>query len=482
MSFSSFEFPLSPIKKLSLHPTEKKVLSTIVEYQMIESGDILIVAVSGGADSVCLLKILHELKQYLNIKLIVAHFNHGLRPKEDEKETEFVSKIARRLSLPLTLHKTNRITKESGFSIEEKARDIRYQFFQNVIGEYHAQKVALGHNMNDQTETVLMHILRGTGPTGLSGIPPIRQNRFIRPLINITRDEIHAYLRQNDEPFMTDSSNLEKKYLRNKIRLELLPLLLQYQPRLIEHLSELALLCRKEDQFMEEEANKVFQKIISDSSKSVLDLSLINFNDISEALQYRISRQAIKKVKGNLRKIDRGHIKTIIHLIKTDKPQAKLNLPENTIVKKIYTKLRFSSGEIAPTDHFSYSINDMGRFQIQKINKIISFTEISKNDFMLSSPSPRDAFLDLEKLKWPLRVRNFRTGDKCIPLGMSDFKKVKDIFIDNKIPLEERKKIPILVSRNDIVWVSGIRIDDRYKIKQETKRILRCKVEESMLS
>ena len=462
---------------MNLHPTEKKVLSAILGYRMINKGESIIVAVSGGADSVCLLKILYALREYLNIGLTVAHFNHGLRPKEDEKETEFVAKLAKKLNLALICDTSNNITKAHGSSIEEKAREMRYQFFQKAINENHAQKLALGHTMNDQAETVLMHFLRGTGLTGLSGIPPIRQNCFIRPLIDITRDEIHTYLKQNDESFIIDSSNLETRYLRNKIRLELLPLLLDYQPKLVEHLGELAFLCRQETQFIDEEATKLLDIITFDSSKHSFDLSLTTFTTLSCSLQYRIIRQAIKKIKGNLRKIDRVHIKTIIDCANKDKPQIKVNLPENIIVKKIYNRLRFSLGDMIETHNFSYSINNMGRFQIQEINKTISFTEISKNHFMLPTASPQEAFLDLDKLKWPLRARNFRTGDKFIPLGVNGFKKVKDIFIDNKIPSEERKKIPILVSRDDIVWVYGIRIDDRYKIKQETKRILRCKVE-----
>ena len=477
MSLSSFKFPVSSINKLNLHPTEKKVLSAILGYRMINRGDSIIVAVSGGADSVCLLKILYELRKCLNISLTVAHFDHGLRPKEDEKETEFVANLAKRLNLALVCDKATNIAKAHGASIEEKAREMRYQFFQKAINDHHAQKLALGHNMNDQAETVLMHFLRGTGLTGLSGIPPIRQNCFIRPLIDITRDEIHTYLKQNDESFIIDSSNLETRYLRNKIRLELLPMLLHYQPKLVEHLGELAFLCRQETQFIDEEAKKELKKITFNFSKHSLDLSLTTFNNLSCSLQYRIIRQAIKKIKGNLRKIDRGHIKTIINLVNSDKPQVKVNLPENIIVKKIYNRLRFSLGDMIEINNFSYYINNMGRFQIQEINKTISFTEISKNDFMLSSPSPQEAFLDLDKLKWPLRARNFRTGDKFIPLGVNGFKKVKNIFIDNKIPSEERIKIPILVSSDDIVWVCGIRIDDRYKITQETKRILRCKVE-----
>ena len=477
MSFSSFKFPVSRINKLILHSTEKKVLSTILGYRMITRGDSIIVAVSGGADSVCLLKILYALKKYLNIRLTVAHFNHGLRPKEDEKETEFVVKLAKRLNLALICDASDNITKAHGSSIEERAREVRYQFFQKAIHENHAQKLAIGHTMNDQAETVLMHFLRGTGLTGLSGIPPIRQNCFIRPLIDIKRDEIHTYLKQNDESFIIDSSNLETKYLRNKIRLELLPLLLDYQPKLVEHLGDLAFLCRQETQFIDEEAKKILDMITLDSSKHSLELSLTTFTTISCSLQYRIIRQAIKKIKRNLRKIDRGHIKTIVDCVNKDKPQIKVNLPENIIVKKIYNRLRLSLGDMIETHNFSYSLNTIGRFQIQEINKTISFTEISKNDFSLSTASPQEAFLDLEKLKWPLRTRNFRTGDRFIPLGMNGFKKVKDVFINNKIPSEERKKIPILVSRDDIVWVYGIRIDERYKIKQETKRILRCKIE-----
>ncbi|MBW1857482.1 MAG: tRNA lysidine(34) synthetase TilS, partial [Deltaproteobacteria bacterium] len=414
---------------------------------------------------------------YLNIRLTVAHFNHGLRPKEDEKETEFVVKLAKRLDLALICDASDTITKAHGSSIEERAREVRYQFFFFVFNENHAQKLAIGHTMNDQAETVLMHFLRGTGLTGLSGIPPIRQNCFIRPLIDIKRDEIHTYLKQNDESFIIDSSNLETKYLRNKIRLELLPLLLDYQPKLVEHLGDLAFLCRQETQFIDEEAKKILDMITLDSSKHSLELSLTTFTTISCSLQYRIIRQAIKKIKGNLRKIDRGHIKTIVDCANKDKPQIKVNLPENIIVKKIYNRLRLSLGDMIETHNFSYSLNTIGRFQIQEINKTISFTEISKNDFSLSTASPQEAFLDLDKLKWPLRARNFRTGDKFIPLGVNGFKKVKDVFINNKIPSEERKKIPILVSRDDIVWVYGIRIDERYKIKQETKRILRCKIE-----
>ena len=444
---------------------------------MINAGDKIVVAVSGGPDSVCLLKILSQLRKLLDTDLIVAHLDHGLRPNEDEKETEFVANLARRLNLTFACNKVSNLPKTHGASIEEKAREARYQFLTKVLDKHHAQKIALGHNMNDQAETVLMHILRGTGSTGLSGILPIRENRFIRPLINVTRDEIHTYLKQKNTLFIMDSSNLEKKYLRNKIRLELIPVLLEYQPGLIRHLGELAFLCRQENQFMEEEARKGLQTVILDSTDHSLGLSLSTFKNFSLPLQYRIIRQAIKRVKGNLRRIDIGHVRAIMGLINNSRPQIKINLPDNLIIKKSYTKLRFSSGIEIETKNFSYHIKNMGRFQIQEINQTILLEEISKKDFLLPIPSPQEAFLDLDRIRWPLRVRNFKPGDRFMPFGLNGFKKVKDIFIDNKIPFEERKKIVILESGNNIVWVCGIRIDNRYRVKRATKRILRCNIE-----
>jgi tRNA(Ile)-lysidine synthase len=444
---------------------------------MIESGERIITAVSGGPDSVCLLKILFELRDELKISLTAAHLNHALRPPEDEKETQFVSNLANRLDLAFAYEKASKVTKSPGTSVEEEARRIRYQFFERVLAEQKAQKIALGHNMNDQAETVLMHILRGSGPTGLSGIPPVREVRFIRPLIRVTRDEIYAYLKQRDMPFMVDSSNLEKRYLRNKIRLELIPLLLDYQPRLIHHLAKLASLCREENQFIEDEARKGFERVTLDSSKNAVDLSIANLQNLPFPLQYRIIRQAIKQIRGNLRRIDIGHIKAIMDLADNVKPQVKTNLPEKLTVTKIYERLRFSLGTVMETDDYSYYIQHLGRFHLHEINQTILLEQQPRKAFPGHSPSPHEAFVDLDRIEWPLLVRNFRPGDKFMPLGLSGFKKVKDVFIDNKIPSDQRKKVPILKSRDDIVWVCGIQIDQRYRVAEETKTILRCRVE-----
>ena len=442
---------------------------------MVEDGDTIAVATSGGPDSVCLLKILYRLRSQLNINLIVAHLEHGLRPQEDKQETEFVANLAGELNLPLAYEKADDLT--HGSSVEERAREVRYGFLEKASDDYNAEKVALGHNMNDQAETVLINLLRGSGPTGLSGMPPIREDRFIRPLINITRDEIQAYLREKNIPFMTDSSNLDKRYVRNKIRLELMPILTRYQPRIIEHLSELASILTQEDEFIREEAVRRLKPLVLDSSDHDMEVSLPDLKKLSASIQSRIIRQIIKQIKGDLRKISTAHVKAIIDLVNNNKPQAKINLPDSLIVKKRYGRLRFSFGiETEPPD-FSYEIKNMGVFHIPEIDRAIKLEEIPKKDFLRSSLSPSEAFLDLDMIQWPLMTRNFRAGDRLIPFGFRHFKKLKDIFIDNKIPSEKRKKIIILESDHNIVWVCGIRIDNRYRVKDTTKRILRCKIE-----
>ena len=462
---------------MNLHPTEKLVLSTIREHTMISSGERVIVAVSGGPDSVCLLEILFQLREILNVCLIVAHLDHGLRPGEDERETEFVEKLARRLGLAFTHERAEQLANAHGASLEERAREIRYRFFERVLNEHHAQRVALGHHMNDQAETVFMNILRGTGSAGLSGMPPVRENRYIRPLIRTTRDGVLAYVKEKGLSCMMDSSNLEKKYLRNRIRLELMPSLLTYQPRIIEHLDDLAFLCREENRFMEQEAEKCLQGMISSSSDRTLDISLDAFTGLPSPLQYRVIRGAIKRAKGNLRRVDFGHIRSIIELIDNRKPQVGINLPDHVVVKKIYDRLRFSCAEEMQTADFSYSIKGAGMVHIEEVNMTIDCEELSREGFSGHSHTDWQCFLDLDALRWPLKVRNFRAGDKFMPLGLNGFKKLKDLFIEQRIPHEERKRIPILESRGYIAWVCGIRIDHRYRVRKDTRRILRCIVE-----
>jgi len=475
--FTSLALFCALISMENLHHTEKEVLSTIREHQMISSGDKVIVAVSGGPDSVCLLGILSRLQELLNVTLVVAHLDHGLRPGEDQRETEFVETLARKLAIPCIVESASQLKKAQGNSLEQRAREARYTFLEELLGTHQAQRVALGHNKNDHVETVLMHLLRGTGLAGLSGIPPVRESRYIRPLIRITREAILGYLREKDLSYMTDSSNLERDYLRNRIRLELIPALSAYQPRLLERVDDLAFICRQENQFMEKEAERHLAPIILSGSEQGLDISVEALQCLPLALQHRVIRAAIQKAKGNLRKVHLGHIRAILDLIENPKPQGNIDLPGHIVVKKRYTILRFSCGKDTSASDFLYTIEEPGRIHVHPIDCMITCEEVLPEDFTARDHTDWQCFLDLEALKWPLVVRNVRPGDTCMPLGLNGFKKVKDIFIDKKVPREERKRIPILESQGDIVWVGGIRVDHRYRVTEDTKRILRCKIE-----
>ena len=466
---------------LNLHPTEKKVLSTILDHGMVQDGDVVVVAVSGGADSVCLLRILSELRDTLAMSLIVAHLNHGLRALEDEKETKFVVDLAGECNLPLAHEKAHNLRRVPGTSLEEEARITRYSFLEKILSEHDAQKVALGHNMNDQAETVLINLLRGSGLRGLSGIPPIRENRYIRPLIQVTSDEIHTYLKERNISFIVDSSNLEKKYLRNKIRLDLIPLLLGYQPRFIEHLGELASLCREKNQSIEEEARKFLKKATLHASQGVMDLSIGVLKDLPMSTRFDVIREAIKQIRGTLRRINRDHVKAVSDLIHNPKPQVRANLPEKLVATKTYERLRFATDAEGEIEDFSYRIEHTGSIHVTETNQVLFLEEVTKRDFSESSPSPRVAFMDLDRIEWPLWVRNLRVGDKFMPLGLKGHKKLKDVFIDKKVSHQERKRTLILTGGNDIIWVCGIRIDDRYRVRGNTRRILRCEVAESVL-
>jgi tRNA(Ile)-lysidine synthase len=462
---------MDPIKN-----TVRKVKETISRYQMLDSGDLCIVCVSGGPDSVCLLHILHELKEALEIGLVVAHYDHGLREKEDEVETQFVRRLASAMGLSFETEKASPLPLEGTSSMEERARNARYAFFEKLKSKLAAKKIAVGHNLNDQAETVLMRLLRGSGPSGLAGIPPTRDNTIIRPLIEIKRDEIESYLKARDLSYVIDSSNLQTDYLRNKIRLELLPQLLEYQPRLIDHFGQLAHILRGENKFLEDHAEDWVVREADQKPDGDIVIPVHSFIELSEPVRNRVTRHVLKKIGKNLRRIDRGHIESVTMLAKGTNPQGILNLPRGITVKRVYDQLAFTAGDKEKPEEFHYHLDGVGTFFLEEIGRSITLLEMQREACLNLQNQEWTAYLDADRLKYPLILRNFRPGDRFVPLGMAGHKKIKDFFIDLKIPSEMRALIPILVSQDTPIWVCGHRIDDRFKVTSETKRILKATV------
>ncbi len=431
-----------------------QVRRTMDRFSMTEPGELVVVAVSGGPDSVCLLHVLGELSKELDIDMVVAHYNHGLREGEDESETQLVKKMAESMGLPFVTERALHL--EPGApSLEEKARDARYIFLEKIRKNSGAQKIAVGHNLNDQAETVLMRLLRGSGQTGLGGIRPMRDNRIIRPLIEIKREDIMTYLNARGLPYALDRSNLDTAYYRNRIRLELLPLLLNYQPKLIDHLGHLSNIIREEDGYLDSKAAAWVKRESVKDPRGNLSLQVPSLVKLHPSLRKRVIRILLKKIGRTLFHISRNHIRAVSGIMKSGNPHAMVNLPNDTIVKRVYNRLVFLKGDEPVSSTFHYSFEGPGTFPMEEIGSTIIIEEIEDGPDRLKVKKNHEftALFDADIIRYPLIIRNFNPGDRFVPLGLRGHKKVKDFFIDLKIPLDLRAVIPILTSHNSILWI-----------------------------
>lgn len=443
-----------------------KVARTLSEHGMVAPGDLVVAAVSGGPDSVCLLDCLHRLSENFHISLIVAHFDHGLRPAEDRLETDFVRRLSENLGLRFA---TNETLPEigAGGSREERARLARYKFLEEVRREYGATRIAVGHTKNDQAETVLMRLLRGSGTSGLAAIPPMRGETVIRPLIDVARIEVLDYLNSRGLDSVQDSSNTGNLYLRNRIRHELMPLLTGYQPRLIERLANTAEILRKDDHCLESiAASWIETHGINEGFSPGIFVS--RWKRLHPALRIRVLRRMIEQ-EGSLRRISERHLTAVSLLAEGEKPRGRINLPGGLLAERSYDRLHITRHTNRPAP-FRHELNGPGIYCFPDIGWEVRMEECPHPPAF--SGNPMDAFFDMGLLSFPLELRCMKPGDRFVPLGMTGSKKVKDFFIDLKVPAGKRVSAPILTSGGRIIWVCGFRQDNRFRITDTTERIV----------
>lgn len=458
-----------------------KVLNTIKTNDMFKVGDKVIVAVSGGPDSICLLHVLYSLRESLGITLVVAHVNHCLRGEEADKDEEYVKEFckARDIKCFIKREDVHRISKERGISCEMAGRDVRYNFFSELLENVKGQKIAIAHNANDQAETVLMRIMRGTGMEGIIGIRAVRDNIFVRPIINITRKEIERYCEENKLQPRIDKTNLENIYARNKVRLELIPYIENnFNPDIIEALNRLSQTIKVDNEYINEIALQTYREYCKrDKNKVIINSEAFSQH---EAILTRIIREALKAVRGSLYNLDKNHIYDIINIQKGATGK-EIMLPRSLAALNNYGDIELyvaNEKDVKDKSKSEYILkinNDNNLIDNRLIVHISIINAKEKSDF--NSKDNLVKFFDYDKINGEIKLRYRKNGDKFVPFGMSGSKKLKDLFIDLKIPKDKRDDIPLILFGEEIAWIVGYRISDKFKVDKNTKNILQIKIE-----
>lgn len=452
----------------------EKVLSTIDKHNLIEDGDKIVLGISGGPDSVCLLHILNRLKEKLDIELYVAHLNHQIRGIEAQKDALYVADICEKMGITYFLKSIDvpKYCKDNGLSIEEGARKLRYEMFNEIKQKTKSNKIAIGHNLNDQAETVLMRIMRGTGLQGLRGIEYSRENGIIRPLLDVERKEIEDYCEVHNLNPRIDESNLENIYTRNKIRLELIPYMKDnFNTNLIESIVRMSNNLRADSDYIESDAEEKFKNICKVSSDSV-EVDINSFNKLHNAIKVRVLRKGIKSILGDTNFIDQKHIDDVMEFESESKINKMLTLPRGVFVYRRKSSILLTTTEIVEEEiEFSYNIPSNGFVKIKEINYIIETQTMTIDRYKNGKVDKMSRGFDFNKIKGGIVIRNRQQGDKIKLAGGT--KKLKDLFIDLKIPREERCKVPVITDEEGILQVGEYKSSENYKIDENTKEVLK---------
>lgn len=455
-----------------------KISALSEEENMLLEGDRVLVALSGGADSICLLHCLKKIGKEKSFDVCAAHLNHMIRGEEAERDEKFVTEFCKEQGIKLFKKRVDvpNLAKELGLSEEEAGRRARYDFFDEIKKGGDATKIATAHNKNDRAETVLMRILRGTGIDGLSGIPKTREGGIIRPLLNVSREEIEEYAKENNLEFCTDSTNLKNDYTRNRIRNELIPYLKEnFNPAVVETLVRFSEIASEDAEFLNAYAERLYKRINNPlPKKEPCVLHIESLQMVENSIKSRLVRLAAKDaLKERDLKLEQKHIKDIISLCEKESG-CGIDISSRLRVENQYGWLAFldknKNAEQAFEDNFEVDVMPLKSFYIEKINKYITLKIV---DPRIYKKNPREIFLDFDKLEGKkLTVRSRRKGDRMVCFSDGGTKKIKNIFIDEKIVKADRDKIPLLCADGEIVAIIGGRVSEKYKITKETGRAL----------
>lgn len=461
----------------------EKVKQAIASFS-INLDDKVVVAVSGGPDSVCLLHLLRKLRPPYRLSLHVAHLNHQFRPDAAD-EARFVAQLAGSWGLPYTISEQPilKFCREKGVSKQLGARTVRYRFFNEVARTVNARWIATGHTADDQAETFLMRMLRGSGATGLSCIPALRDGSIIRPLLHLTRKEILQELSKEEIAYVEDPSNRQIVYQRNKVRRLLIPVLEEYNPKIREALCREAILLRDEDNFVNQTAMQTLPSVQIKTGPNAIAYDIAKLDALHPAIQRRLLLWGVNRLLDGMKEVGFRHIEIMRKMLHR-KNGSRCKLPYALVVKKQYEILFLeriqpsrAKARNQPTPHILPKIPSSPAIKVVTLPDWGITMKLSLSDEKPTSFPACIASFDFDKLSLPLSIRRWQAGDRFAPLGMKGHhKKLQDYFVDAKVARSARDRVPLLCCPKGIVWLIGHRIDERFRMTRETNRVLTIEI------
>ncbi|MBU4117233.1 MAG: tRNA lysidine(34) synthetase TilS [Proteobacteria bacterium] len=469
-----------------MHFLIKKTEDIIRREKLLSAGERCVVAVSGGPDSMALLHVLAQLAEPLEISLVVAHVDHGLRPDEAEAEARLVRETAQSLGLACECGRVEvgACAREQGLSIEHAARNLRYGFLEKVAARLGGTKIAVAHTADDQAEEILLRLIRGTGRAGLTGMARIRDNLVIRPFLEVPKDEILRYLAEENIPYILDSSNQERIYLRNRIRLDLLPYLQEhFNPNIGNSLRETAAIFQGEEELLAGITSQAYAQVVEEDmgEPAGLTIHLSEFFRQPLAIRRRIletacwhmeCRPSFKQIGQLLFLAETGIEGACLHLaqgLRVVKAGGRLSFCYPQGRQAIRGNLTDAGMEEVP---FFKELPGPGEYFLESLEATVHLRLLDMLPEGWEGQGPETLYCDAGKVRFPLLVRSVREGDRFHPLGAPGSKKIGDFFTDQKIPVARRRRIPLLADQDGIIAILGVRLDQRAAISPSAGRIL----------
>lgn len=455
-----------------------QVVKFIQQHHMLKVGDRIIVGVSGGADSICLLDVLLELRETYGLDLFVVHINHGLRGEEAYGDQKYVEAFCEKHHLPCICYQEDvaGYSKAHHCSLEEAGRILRYQAFEHEYNEKHCNKIAIAHNKNDLAETVLFHLARGTGLKGLVGIEPVR-GHIIRPLLSVTREEIEAYLKDKGIDYCTDSTNLETDFTRNKIRLQVLPLLNELNSQAVAHIAGTALQISEVEEYLKNQTNLLYERVVSHEN-GLYSVDIEKLLQEDKVLVKRVLRQMVGNAAGGFKDIEEIHILAVYELLQKGVGK-QVDLPLGVMARCGYDRLVIGKKEKMASLVLQASLNPLfikievpGTYYLPELHKKLTFSFLDYEKNMVIPKNSCTKWFDYDRIRDTIFLRTRRSGDFMQINKEGGTKLLKDIFINDKIPKEDRNHIPLLCEGEHVMWIMGGRISEAYKVTSTSKKIL----------